>query len=96
MLRRAKAGQTTRLARKRSASAAERVRQVFCDQVLPAVTAVAPDAPATRAALISSHFLGVAYCRFVVAIPELVKLDEGILLAALGRNDPALSGRSVG
>ena len=65
--------------------AAERIREVFREQVAPAVAAVAPDAPAARAALISSQFLGVAYCRFVVGIPELVKLDEGILLAALGR-----------
>jgi len=65
--------------------AAERIRGIFRDQVVPAVAAVAPDAPAARAALISSQFLGVAYCRFVVGIPELVKLDEGILLAALGR-----------
>lgn len=40
---------------------------------------------ATRAALTSSQLLGVAYCRFVVGIPALVKLDEGILVAALGR-----------
>jgi AcrR family transcriptional regulator len=66
-------------------SAAERVRKVFRDQVVPAIAAVVPDAPAARAALISSQFLGVAYCRFVVAIPELVKLDDGILLATLGR-----------
>ena len=65
--------------------AAERIRGIFRDQVVPAVAAVAPDAPAARAALISSQFLGVAYCRFVVGIPELVKLDEGFLLAALGR-----------
>jgi hypothetical protein len=37
------------------------------------------------AALISSQLLGVAYCRFVVGIPALVKLDEGALAAALGR-----------
>lgn len=66
-------------------SAAERIREVFRDQVVPTVAAVAPDAPAARAALISSQFLGVAYCRFCVAIPELLRLDDKILLAALGR-----------
>jgi AcrR family transcriptional regulator len=65
--------------------AAERVREVFRDQVAPAVGAVAPDAAAARAALISSQLLGVAYCRFVVGIPALVRLDESTLVAALGR-----------
>jgi AcrR family transcriptional regulator len=65
--------------------AAERIREVFRDQVVPTVAAVAPDAPAARAALISSQFLGIAYCRFVVGIPALVKLDDGVLLDALGR-----------
>jgi AcrR family transcriptional regulator len=65
--------------------AAERIREVFRDQVVPAVAAVAPDAPAARAALISSQLLGAAYCRFVVGIPALVRLDEGTLVVALGR-----------
>jgi len=65
--------------------AAEQVRKVFREQVVPAIAAVAPDAPAARAALISSQFLGVAYTRFVVGIPELKKLDEKILVAALSR-----------
>jgi AcrR family transcriptional regulator len=65
--------------------AAERIRELFRDQVVPTVAAVAPDAAAARAALISSQFLGIAYCRFVVAIPELLRLDDGVLLDALGR-----------
>jgi len=65
--------------------AAERVRKVFRDQVVPAIAAVVPDAPAARAALITSQFLGVAYSRFVVAIPEMVQLDNGILVEALAR-----------
>lgn len=66
-------------------SAAERVREVFRDQVVPAIAAVAPDVPAARAALISSQLLGVAYCRFVVGIAEMVRFDDAILAVALGR-----------
>ncbi len=66
-------------------SAAARVREVFRDQVFPTIAAVVADAPGARAALISSQLLGVAFCRFVVGIPELARLDEGVLLAAMGR-----------
>jgi AcrR family transcriptional regulator len=65
--------------------AAERVRKVFRDQVVPAIAAVVSDAPAARAALISSQFLGLAYSRFVIAIPEVVKLNDSVLLDALGK-----------
>ncbi len=65
--------------------AAERVREVFRDQVAPTIAAVAPDAAPARAALISSQLLGVAYCRFVIGIPPLMKLDDRTLAAALGR-----------
>jgi len=65
--------------------AAQRVREVFRGQVLPVITAAAPDAPALRAGLIASQLLGVAYCRHVVRMPALTTLDEGILAANLGR-----------
>jgi hypothetical protein len=64
--------------------AAERVREVFREQVLPAIAAVSPDAPATRAALIASQLLGMAYCRYVVRMPALVALDERVIVAKLG------------
>lgn len=81
--------------------AAERIRRVFREQVVPAIAAVAPDAPVARAALISSQFLGVAYTRFIVGIPELAKLDEKLLVAALSRTiqrylDGPLDGASAG
>jgi AcrR family transcriptional regulator len=81
--------------------AAERVRKVFREQVVPAIAAVAPDAPAARAALISSQVLGVAYTRFVVEISELARLDEHALVSALGRTiqhylDDPLDGASAG
>jgi AcrR family transcriptional regulator len=66
-------------------NAADRVVKIFHKQVLPAIAAVAPDAPAARAALVISQFLGVAFCRYVVGIPELTKLDDELLATSLGR-----------
>lgn len=65
--------------------AAERVREIFLTQVLPAIAAVVPDAPALRAGLISSQLLGLSYCRFIVKIPTLTLLDERAVVASLGR-----------
>ena len=64
--------------------AAERVREVFRGQVLPVIAAVSPDAPSTRAALIASQLLGMAYCRYVVKMPALVALDHDVIVAKLG------------
>jgi AcrR family transcriptional regulator len=65
--------------------AAQRVREIFRRQVLPAITAVAPDAPSTRAGLIASQLLGMAYCRYVVKVPALTTLGEDVIVANLGR-----------
>jgi AcrR family transcriptional regulator len=65
--------------------AAERVVRIFRKQVLPTIAAVTPDAPAARAALIVSQFLGVAFCRYVVRIPELTRLDDELLAASLAQ-----------
>jgi Tetracyclin repressor-like, C-terminal domain len=64
--------------------AAERVREVFRQQVLPAIAAVSPDAPSTRAGLIASQLLGMAYCRYVIRMPALVALDERVIIEKLG------------
>jgi AcrR family transcriptional regulator len=66
-----------------NAGAAARIRKIFREQVVAAVAAVAPDRPSTRAALISSQFLGVAYCRYIVGIPELKTLDESTMISSL-------------
>jgi len=66
-------------------SAARRIRQIFREQVLPAVAAVAVDAATARASLITSHVLGLAYCRFVIKIPEVAALNENLMVANLGR-----------
>jgi hypothetical protein len=66
-------------------SAAERVREIFRGQVLPMVASVAPDAAPARAALIATQILGMAYCRFVVRIPELAAMDEDVVVRSLGQ-----------
>jgi AcrR family transcriptional regulator len=66
-------------------AAAERVRDIFERQVLPVVAAVAPDAPSTRAGLIASQLLGLAYCRYVLRFPALTLVGGTVLVANLGR-----------
>lgn len=65
--------------------AAERLREVFASQVLPALTrtATGPGA-AERAALVSSQLLGLALCRYVLKLPPLVGMPADRLVAELG------------
>jgi AcrR family transcriptional regulator len=65
--------------------AAARMREIFQEQVMPMIAAVVPDAPAIRAVLIASQLLGLAYCRYVVKMPALVKLDDEVIVSTLGR-----------
>src|SRR5437660_4746768 len=62
-------------------AAAQRVREIFLTQVLPAIAAVVSDAPALRAGLISSQLLGLSYCRFIAKIPALTMVDDRDLVA---------------
>ena len=64
-------------------AAAERMRAIFAEQVLPMVAAVAPAAAAARAALIVSQILGMAFCRGIVRLPALAALAPAALVAAL-------------
>lgn len=65
--------------------AAERVREIFRQQVLPVISAASPDAAALRAGLIASQLLDMAYCRYIVKMPALVRMDAATLEANLGR-----------
>lgn len=66
--------------------AAEQLRRVFEQQILTFVAAAtgdpSQDAP-KRAAMLSSQVLGLAYCRYVVALPAMVELDGDILAKTL-------------
>ena len=66
-------------------AAAARVRDIFECQVLPVVVAVEPDAPLTRAGLIASQLLGLAYCRYVLGLPALTRVSQSVLVASVGR-----------
>jgi AcrR family transcriptional regulator len=62
-------------------AAAERMRTIFATQVGP-VLARSPEGPA-RAALIASQMLGVALCRYILRLPEIVALDPEALVRSL-------------
>jgi AcrR family transcriptional regulator len=61
-------------------AAAKRVKDIFRKQVRPAIEAVAPADAASRAALISAHIFGFAYCRFVIGLPEMAAMKPPKLL----------------
>ncbi|NJP53952.1 TetR/AcrR family transcriptional regulator [Streptomyces sp. SBST2-5] len=64
---------------------AERMRGIFSDQLLPLVERVCPDpeqAPA-RAALVSSHLLGLALTRYVLRFPPASRLHPDEITAWL-------------
>jgi AcrR family transcriptional regulator len=63
-------------------AAADRMRSVFATQVGAVIGPATEDGPA-RAALVASQLLGVALCRYVVRLPEIVALDADALVAAL-------------
>lgn len=63
----------------------DRVRQVFAEQVMPAILRVGDPADAPRrAALIVTQMLGLALCRYVLRIPPVVALTHAELLADVG------------
>lgn len=64
--------------------AAEGVLAILRHQVLPVIEAISADAPSERAALITSQILGMAYCRYLIRIPEITALDDDAIVAALG------------
>ncbi|MCZ9346828.1 TetR family transcriptional regulator [Streptomyces sp. TRM76130] len=69
-----------------STAGAERTRNIFRDQLLPAAQRICPDpeqAP-TRAALVASQLLGLALTRYILRIPPAVDLSEGEIVAWLG------------
>jgi AcrR family transcriptional regulator len=69
-----------------NAYAAERLREVFAGQVVPAIARAiaAPDAP-ERAGLISSQLLGLALCRYVLKLPPVVAMAEDRIVSEVGR-----------
>jgi AcrR family transcriptional regulator len=63
-----------------SPAAAETMHNVFATQVAPAIAAVAPDNPATRAVLIGSLVIGMATTRYALEVPAARALEHDELI----------------
>ena len=69
-----------------NSAAAERLRAVFAGQVAPALAPVigTPNA-AERAGLIATQLLGLALCRYLVALPPVVAMPPDRIVDEVGR-----------
>jgi AcrR family transcriptional regulator len=67
-------------------AAAERVREIFADQIATSVAQVVtdPSQARTRAGLVASQVLGAALCRFVLRFPPVVDIPRDELVGWLG------------
>lgn len=61
-------------------AAAEALLEVFVERVTPALATVVPDRAAERAALVGSQVLGLATARYILCIPALAEMDDGMLI----------------
>jgi AcrR family transcriptional regulator len=66
-------------------AAAQRMREIFADQVAPAIVTLCgdPAQAAVRAGLVASQALGLALCRYVLQLPPVVAIDRAELVAWL-------------
>ena len=65
--------------------AANKLREIFATQVLPAVAKIGgPNGAAERAGLIASQLFGLAFCRYVVKFPPVVGLSREQLVKEIG------------
>ena len=66
-------------------AAAQKLREIFAAQVVPAIAALRPDDKVEqRAALISSQLLGLALTRYVLKLPPAVALDRETIIREVG------------
>jgi AcrR family transcriptional regulator len=65
--------------------AAERLRAVVPVQIAETLERAGVDQPERRAALMASQMLGVAYCRYVLAVPFIAQAEPDDLVGDLGR-----------
>jgi len=66
--------------------AADRMRAIFRDQLIPTLLALTGDAAdaAERAGLISTQMLGLALCRNILRLPPVAALAPEIIVARIG------------
>ncbi|WP_280834979.1 TetR/AcrR family transcriptional regulator [Mycolicibacterium frederiksbergense] len=68
-----------------NAEAAQRMRDIFGAQLVPVVATVAPAAEAERrAGLIGSQMMGLALCRFVLAVPPVAAMTREEIVSSIG------------
>jgi len=65
--------------------AAVRLRDIFRDQVFPAIArAGPPETAATRAGLVASQILGLAMARYVLRLPPVVAMSQELIIRTVG------------
>lgn len=65
--------------------AASRLREMFRDQVFPAIARAGPAETApTRAGLVASQLLGLALSRYVLKLPPVASMPTDIIVRAVG------------
>jgi AcrR family transcriptional regulator len=67
-----------------NAEAAQRMKDIFASQLMPALEEVMPDDAPRRAGLIATQVLGMALCRFVLKLPPVVAMSREELIDWLG------------
>jgi AcrR family transcriptional regulator len=67
-----------------NAEAADRMRQIFAEQLRPAIAGFNPDAPERRASLVATQMLGLALCRYVLRLPPIVEMSHDDVVSWLG------------
>jgi AcrR family transcriptional regulator len=67
-----------------NAEAAQRMKDIFAAQLMPAISKFVPDDAPRRAGLIATQVLGMALCRFVLRLPPVVAMSPDELVEWLG------------
>lgn len=67
-----------------SETAADALREALLAQAGPALAAAALDQPARRAALVGSQMLGLAFVRYVLAVPAAAEMSRAEVLEWVG------------
>ena len=64
--------------------AANRMREIFAEQLMPAIAALNPVRPERRASLVASQMLGLALCRYVLRLRPIVEMTHEEIVSWLG------------
>jgi AcrR family transcriptional regulator len=67
-----------------NAEAAQRMKDIFAAQLMPAISKFVPEDAPRRAGLIATQILGMALCRFVLRLPPVVAMSPDELAEWLG------------